>query len=52
MNPDHSLSSAIEFMEVLMAQVEFQRVLQHPDIEIVEFKCDNGNHFISDETLH
>ena len=51
-NPDHSSNSAIEFMEVLMNQPDFKRILLHPDVEIVEFKCDNGSHFISGETLH
>ena len=52
MNPDHTSNSAIEYMELLMEQPLIKEVFQNPGVEIVEFKCDNGNHFISGETLH
>lgn len=35
-----------------MEQPLIKEVFQNPGVEIVEFKCDNGSHFISGETLH
>ena len=53
MNPDHTSNSAIiEYMELLMEHPLIKEVLQNPGVEIVEFKSDNGSHFISGETLH
>ena len=52
MNPDHTSNSAIEYMELLIQQPLIKEVFQNPGVEIVEFKCDNGSHFISGETLH
>ena len=52
MNPDHSSNTAIEYMGKLIEHPTFKEILSHPDVEIVEFKCDNASHFISGETLH